>query len=61
MSAPAVKPCPFCGDADPQIDEIDMGIWALVCEGCKTIGPHEDGHQTAEQAIERWNRRGGQE
>lgn len=56
MTTP-IAPCPFCGDSDPAIDEIDIGIWALVCNGCMTIGPHQDGAQSSEQAIERWNAR----
>lgn len=58
MTATAIEPCPFCNDSDPAIDEIDSGIWAVCCNDCRTIGPHQDGAQTAEQAIEKWNRRG---
>lgn len=53
-------PCPFCGDADPCMDEIDNGVHALVCNDCGCIGPVEpyiDAKQTAERAIELWNRR----
>lgn len=53
----AIIPCPFCRDSDPGIDEIDTGIWAVCCNDCKTIGPHCDGHQTPEEAIEKWNAR----
>ncbi len=61
MNAPAAKRCPFCGDADPSIDEVDVGVWVLVCEGCQCMGPvqrYESGQQPPERAIELWNRRG---
>lgn len=53
-------PCPFCGDTDPAIDEVELRVWALVCNGCGTTGPIEDydaADQSAERAIELWNRR----
>lgn len=49
--------CPFCGDPDPAIDEIDMGIFAIVCNDCMCIGPHQNGKQSAEEAIRKWNER----
>lgn len=52
-----ILPCPFCGDTDPAIDEIDSDVWAVCCNECLAIGPHQDGAQTTEQAIEKWNRR----
>jgi Lar family restriction alleviation protein len=57
MTDTAILPCPFCGDSDPAIDEIDSGIWAVCCDDCKMIGPHTDGEHSAEQAITAWNRR----
>ena len=52
------KPCPFCKDADPQVDEVSPGIHALVCQGCGAIGPCDTNiQQTAEQAIAAWNGR----
>ena len=53
----AIVCCPFCNDSDPAIDEIEVGIWAVCCNDCKTIGPHCDGVQSAEDAIARWNSR----
>lgn len=53
----SIQPCPFCGDPDPAIDEIDMGIFAIVCNDCMTIGPHQNGTQSAEEAINKWNLR----
>lgn len=58
---PDIQPCPFCGDGDPAIDEIELGIWAVCCNGCRTIGPHCDGEQSASVAIDRWNQRGDQQ
>lgn len=52
-----INPCPFCGDGDPAIDEIELGIWAVCCNDCRTIGPHCDGEQSPEDAISRWNAR----
>lgn len=57
MTDTQIRACPFCGDADPAIDEIDSGIWAICCNECMTIGPHTDGAHTAEQAIAAWNGR----
>jgi Lar family restriction alleviation protein len=56
MGTITVLPCPFCGYHDVEIDEIDMGICAVLCPECQTIGPHED-TPTAEAAISAWNRR----
>lgn len=60
MSATAILPCPFCGDADPAIDEVDTRVWALVCNECGCTGPvenYDNAQQSAERAIELWNRR----
>ena len=56
MSAITIKPCPFCGYDDVEIDVIDVGIVAICCPECMTIGPHQDGQRWT-QAIEAWNRR----
>jgi len=58
MSAITILPCPFCGYDDVEIDEIDKGIHAICCPECRTIGPHCDGEQSIERAVERWNERG---
>jgi|GEM_PF-343701 len=58
-----IKPCPFCGDTDPAIDEISSDDWALCCNGCGAIGPyyHDDGSsEVGPKAIELWNRRPGE-
>lgn len=58
---PHVEPCPFCGDTDPAVDEVEVRVWALVCNECGCIGPienYESADQSAERAIELWNRRG---
>jgi Lar family restriction alleviation protein len=54
---PSINPCPFCGHDDVEIDEIEIGIIAICCFECLTIGPHQDGMQSVELAIEKWNRR----
>lgn len=56
-------PCPFCGTTEPLLDEVDKGIWAIVCDSCGTQGPiigtlgvlHGD--QSPEKAAELWNKR----
>lgn len=60
MSAEQIRPCPFCGDSDPQIDEVEAEVWALVCNGCGCTGPIEsyyNAKQTPERATELWNQR----
>ena len=52
-----ISPCPFCGHDDVEVDEIEIGIIAICCPECLTIGPHQDGAQSVELAIEKWNRR----
>ncbi len=54
---PSIDPCPFCGNADIEVDEIEIGIIAICCPECMAIGPHQDGMQSVEMAIEKWNRR----
>lgn len=59
MTATAL-PCPFCGNPDPGIDEVEVGVWAIVCEGCGCTGPIEhfdNARQPAERAIQLWNKR----
>lgn len=55
-----VLPCPFCGDNDPAVAEVAIGVYALVCNDCGCTGPipsFENAKQTGEQAIAEWNRR----
>jgi len=54
---PSINPCPFCGHDDVEVDEIEIGIIAICCPECLAIGPHQDGAQSVELAIEKWNRR----
>ncbi len=54
---PSIDPCPFCGHDDIEVDEIEIGIIAICCPECMAIGPHQDGMQSVEMAIEKWNRR----
>ena len=54
---PSIDPCPFCGHFDIEVDEIEIGIIAICCPECMAIGPHQDGMQSVELAIEKWNRR----
>lgn len=52
-----INACPFCGHDDVEVDEIEIGIIAICCPECMAIGPHQDGAQSVELAIEKWNRR----
>ena len=52
-----INACPFCGHLDIEVDEIEIGIIAICCPECMAIGPHQDGAQSVELAIEKWNRR----
>jgi Lar family restriction alleviation protein len=53
---PSIDPCPFCGHLDIEVDEIEIGIIAICCPECMAIGPHQDGAQSVELAIKKWNR-----
>lgn len=55
MPAIQVKPCPFCGQDDVEIDEIDLRCFAVCCPDCECIGPVVK--TTVEDAIEMWNKR----
>jgi len=52
-----INSCPFCGHDDVEVDEIELGIISICCPECMAIGPHQDGAQSVELAIEKWNRR----
>ena len=52
-----VRPCPFCRNPEPTVDEIEVGIWAICCDTCKAIGPHQDGEQSPQLALDKWNRK----
>lgn len=52
-----LKPCPFCGDPNPQVvwdsgDEDKLGVKCFKCGGC--IDTEKD---TVEEAVEAWNNR----
>lgn len=55
-----IKSCPFCGDGDPAIDQVELGVWAIVCNGCGCTGPienYDSAQQSSERAVELWNQR----
>ena len=52
-----IKACPFCGWHDAEIDEINMGCFAVVCPDCEAIGPVS--RISLEDAIGEWNKRKG--
>ena len=47
------RPCPFCGD-EGEIDEVDSNVFAVICNGCGTIGPRCDSEQ---EASDLWDKR----
>jgi len=55
---PSIDPCPFCGHDDIEVDEICCPkCMAICCPKCMAIGPHQDGSQSVELAIQKWNLR----
>jgi Lar family restriction alleviation protein len=57
VSQITIKPCPFCGNDELDVEDIEMGIFAVVCVVCNTIGPHQDGEQSTDEAVGKWNER----
>ena len=49
-----VKPCPFCGHDDVEIDEVDINEFAVMCPECRSMGPIS--HPVMD-AIAKWNDR----
>lgn len=63
MTGVSIKPCPFCGNANPSIDEVDIDVHAVCCDSCKMTGPIGGPNiraQSPETAIALWNRRPGE-
>jgi len=52
--------CPFCKEPDEgqHLDEVSPGTWALVCQGCGAIGPHDTAKkQSPAEAYAVWRGR----
>jgi Lar family restriction alleviation protein len=49
-----IKPCPFCGNEEVEIDEVGIGEFAIDCPECRAIGPIVG---TVMEAISFWNDR----
>ena len=49
-----VSNCPFCNYDDVEIEEVDLGCYAVCCPECECIGPIN--HDSTEKAIEQWNK-----
>lgn len=47
-----VMPCPFCGSGKATGVEIDLGMWAVCCNWCGSIGPRS---KSIQLAVARWN------
>jgi hypothetical protein len=50
MSAPELKPCPFCGTKPTERNALGSYVF---CHGCITEGPYS----VAGNAVDMWNRR----
>ena len=48
----AIAPCPFCAEPDVQIDEVDIGCFAVVCPECRCVGPVTG---DVDESIDAWN------
>lgn len=48
-----IKPCPFCGHDDVEVDEISPGRFAITCPECEAIGPASEVSVNA--AVLHWN------
>ena len=54
-----LKPCPFCGgEAEIEMDENWYWNYYVFCQECKIT---TDYYETADEAIEAWNRREGEQ
>jgi Lar family restriction alleviation protein len=52
MPKPKLKPCPFCGSDDVELD-LDYR-WRIVCRDCDSKG---SGYEENKKAVAAWNRR----
>lgn len=59
MTAPDLKPCPFCGGTDLEIREMGEEWHVVSCNGCNAEGGYylPDDSTMPEEAAELWNRR----
>jgi Lar family restriction alleviation protein len=51
-----IKPCPFCGHDDVEIDEVSTSEFSVTCPECRVIGPVCG---TIMESISFWNDRRG--
>jgi hypothetical protein len=56
--------CPFCPTGgQPALNEVDLGIHAVICQQCGCTGPIENysegANQSPQRAAELWNNRTG--
>jgi hypothetical protein len=54
MSADLTSPCPFCASHCFYVLEVDEGAWAVICDGCKSMGPAA---KQQDEAVQLWNLR----
>ena len=51
--APLMLWCPFCHETKGlEMEELDDGIWAVVCNNCYTVGPQITSEN---EAVRKWN------
>ena len=57
-----MHPCPFCGNQDTHVrwcDDDGVGDWAAV--GCLNCGAEGPASNSLQEAVEKWNKREGEE
>lgn len=48
-----IKQCPFCGSTETQVIKAIVGNdWSVECMTCDSLGPSQDG---ADTAVKSWN------
>jgi Lar family restriction alleviation protein len=48
-----IKPCPFCGHEDVEIDEVATHEYSVCCPECGCVGPVDTA--SPQYAITLWN------
>ena len=46
-----LRPCPFCGSTELEIEEVDPEVYAVGCNSCGAMGPAVRNSKDAERAA----------
>lgn len=57
MTAPALRPCPFCGGKPQLVRAAFSAQWLVRCPTCNADRYARDAEHSAAAAIAAWNRR----